>query len=240
MLLALLAVPWLIALLLCPRRRKVLAAAGLACWYVVACGWPGEPLLHRLEGRVPAVAPHFNGRVALLMLGSGTEYDDGPPHHLVPKRDALRRIEATAALYANCTARGAACTVIVSGGNPQRHIQSEADNYRPYLVARGVPPRALVLENRSLTTYENAKYTRAILGNGHYESVILVTSAYHLPRALLDFRRFGVTVIPFASNQRALVPTLTPRWAHLVNTAVVLHEWVGIAQFHVYRRLGWF
>ncbi|KFE58131.1 hypothetical protein IV01_00010, partial [Pseudomonas syringae] len=42
---------------------------------------------------------------------------------------------------------GASCRVIVSGGNPQRHETSEADNYLPYLLQRQVPRADIVLEN---------------------------------------------------------------------------------------------
>jgi uncharacterized SAM-binding protein YcdF (DUF218 family) len=239
MLIVLAAVLWLAAIVLLRRVRRPLILGAFVFAYALGCGWLGEPLLRALESRVALTDwPAYAGRVAIVMLGSGTEYNDA--HRLVPKFDALRRIEATARQYAACKARRAACTVIVSGGNPQRHKQAEADNYRPYLIERGVAPADIVLERQSLTTYDNARLVSAILNKGRYDQVILLSSAYQLPRALLDFHRFGIAPVPYSSNRRALAPSWLPSLAHVENTGIAWHEWVGIAQFHVYRRLGWF
>lgn len=239
MLIVLAALVWLAAIAVLRRLRRPLVAAAVVFAYVLGCGWLGEPLLRALEDRIPSAGtPAYGGHVAIVMLGSGTEYDDA--HRLVPKRDALRRIDAAARQYAACEADGARCTVIVSGGNPQRHAQAEADNYRPYLIERGVAPADMILEHQSLTTYQNARYVSAILHKACYDRVILLSSAYHLPRALLDFRRFGIDPLPIASNRRSLPPSWLPTFAHVVNTNIAWHEWIGIAQFHVYRRLGWF
>jgi uncharacterized SAM-binding protein YcdF (DUF218 family) len=58
----------------------------------------------------------------------------------------------------------------------------------------GVPETAILLEERSRTTYENAVYTKRILGDA---SVLLVTSAGHLPRATALFRKQGLQVTPY-------------------------------------------
>jgi uncharacterized SAM-binding protein YcdF (DUF218 family) len=239
MLIALAAFVWLVAIAVFRHIRAALIIAAVLFAYVLGCGWLGEPPLRALENRTPiAGAPEYAGRVAIVMLGSGTEHDGA--HRLVPNSDALRRIAAAARQYVACKARGAACTLIVSGGNPQRHEQAEADNYRPYLIERGVAPADIVLERKSLTTYENASYVSTILHKAHYDQVILLSSAYQLPRALLDFHRFGIDPLPSASNRRSVPPSWQPTFTHIVNTNIAWHEWIGIAQFHVYQRLGWF
>jgi uncharacterized SAM-binding protein YcdF (DUF218 family) len=223
-----------------PRRAAFIAATLILFAYLLCTGWLGESALRALEDHVAssAMTRYAGGNVAIVMLGGGTEYND--THRLIPKFDAWRRIDAAARQFAICRAQRARCTLIVSGGNPQRHAQSEAVNYRPYLISQGVPPASIVLERDSLNTYDNARHTSAMLRPARYDQVILITSAYHMPRALLDFHRFGIGVTPFASNYRWRRPGWMPHPAHLVNTHLAWHEWLGIVQFHVYRWLGWF
>jgi uncharacterized SAM-binding protein YcdF (DUF218 family) len=221
------------------RARKAIAAAALALLWLLSAGWLTAPLLASVQREAAhAQPPRFGQRTVIVMLGAGTSYDrDGM---LVPKPAALPRIAKAASLYAQCKQQGKQCEVIVSGGNPERHSAAEADNYAPYLLRAHVARDDLILENESLTTYENAKYVARILRSEHYDSLMLVTSAYHMPRALLDFHRFSLAPEPVASSGRVAKRGLLPRWSNLVSANVALHELIGIAQFHVYRALGWF
>jgi uncharacterized SAM-binding protein YcdF (DUF218 family) len=216
-------------------------AAGLLFW-LLAAGWLSAPLLdaaqHDAQPAQSGQHPDFSARNAIVLLGGGTEYDG--TGRLVPKRDVFSRIATAADLYAQCRRLSTVCHVIVSGGNPQRHVASEADTCLPYLLRSGVPRPDIILENASRTTYENAAYVTAILNREHYSSSILITSAYHMPRALLDFQRFGYTPQPIVSNTRRVRPGVLPRYGNLVDAELALHELIGIVQFHVYRAIGWF
>jgi hypothetical protein len=61
-----------------------------------------------------------------------------------------------------------------------------------------------------------------------------------MPRALLNFHRFGMNPLPVVSNTRQARRGLLPRRENFFDAEVALHELIGIAQFHVYRRIGWF
>ena len=221
------------------RARAPLVAAGIALFWLLAAGWLSAPLLDWAQrGPQPAAPASYAARTAIVMLGGGTEYD--ADHKLVPMHDAQARIGKSADIYAQCKRTGSICKVIISGGNPQRHEVAEADNYLPYLLQKQVPRADIVLENRSLTTYENARYVAALLHDAHYGALILITSAYQMPRALLDFHRFGLAPQPVISNTRYVQVGLFPRYDNLVNAETALHELIGIAQFHVYRLIGWF
>ncbi len=216
-----------------------LLIAGLVLFWLIAAGWITAPLLAWAQ-RSPVLPtpPVFASRNAIVMLGSGTEYaDDGT---LMPKHDAFARITTSAALYAQCKQIARTCDVIISGGNPQRHTASEADTYLPWLLRKQVPRADIVLENRSRTTYENARFVSDIVQHAHYDTLILVTSAYQMPRALLDFHRFGMQPYPVISNTRHTEPGVLPRYDNLMNAETALHELIGVAQFHVYRAIGWF
>ncbi|SDV51300.1 YdcF family protein [Chitinasiproducens palmae] len=157
------------------------------------------------------------------------------------------------------------CTVMVSGGDPQRLGRSEAAVYADYLLAAGVAPADLKTEPTSRNTRENAHHVAALLArdtavreshdanrpvaaprNGADAAVdanapqlVLVTSAFHMRRALLDFAHFGVGPIPVASDR--VGPRASPLafdW-NLAMTDVALVEYLGIARYFVYGALGW-
>ncbi|WQD80984.1 YdcF family protein [Paraburkholderia kururiensis] len=227
--------------------RRAIAVAAAALFWLFAAGWLAQPLLdwaqpaiYRTPYDLATTAVTFTGTGAtvIVMLGSGTEFSDD--NVLVPKHDAMARIVTVSKLYRRCHSDGASCRVIVSGGNPQRHPASEADTYLPYLLALGVARNDIALDNTSLNTYQNARNVGAILQHQRYDSLMLVTSAYQMPRAMLDFHRFGYAPQPVVSNVRHAKCGWLPRLSNLAAAETALHELVGIAQFHVYRRIGWF
>jgi uncharacterized SAM-binding protein YcdF (DUF218 family) len=222
-----------------PKARVVLAIAGVIFFWSLAAGWLAAPLLNLAQSGPPTTAPvSYATRTMIVMLGSGTDYDTN--HRLVPRTDALARIATSATVYAACKRSGSNCKVIIAGGNPQKHGASEADTYLPYLMEKQVPRTDVILENRSLTTYQNARNVAAILRQTQYDALILITSAYQMPRALLDFHRFGLTPMPVISNRRHIHLGLLPCFDNLANAELALHELVGVAQFYVYRMIGWF
>jgi uncharacterized SAM-binding protein YcdF (DUF218 family) len=226
------------AIVLWKRARRPLAIVTIALFWLLAAGWLTAPLLELAQPHRQTDTPaSFAPRTAIILLGGGTIYDDDV---LVPPPDVLARIVVSADNYAACKRTAATCQVIVSGGNPQRHAATEADTYLPYLLRKQVPRTDIVLENSSRTTYENARNVSAILERSRYDSLILVTSAYQMPRALLDFHRFGLTPQPLISSARHARLGILPRYDNLVSAEIALHELIGIAQFHVYRAIGWF
>ena len=226
------------AIVLWKRARRPLIVCGIALFWLLAAGWLTAPLLDLVQPqRQSAAAANFAPRTAIILLGSGTVYDDDV---LVPPRDALSRIAVTAQNYTACKRTSNTCRVIVSGGNPQRHSATEADTYLPYLLRQQVPRSDIVLENSSRTTYENARNVTAIVGHSHYDTLILVTSAYHMPRALLDFECFGIEPQPQISSARRARLGVLPRYDNLAAAEIALHELAGLAQFHLYRAIGWF
>jgi len=225
-------------------RWRVAGSAALLFW-LLAAGWLSGVLLDLAQPRIyrtpydqATVGPvSFGPRTAIVMLGGGTQVRDG---RLVPEHDVYARIALAADLHARCVRAGGVCRVIVSGGNPQHHASAEADNYAPYLLRAGVPSADLVLENRSLTTFQNARNVAPIVRAWNGETLLLVTSSYQMRRAMLDFQHFGMNPLPAVSNVRSVERGLLPRPANLKSAETALHELIGIAQFYVYRMIGWF
>lgn len=138
---------------------------------------------------------------------------------------------------------GRAPRVLVSGGNLPwlGGAQSEAAAMRDFLVDLGVPAEAVLLEERSRNTYENAVYTGEILAAEGIGTVLLVTSALHMPRALATFHAAGVDAIPAPTDfevtprPRVLLDWLPDAGALAASTRA-LKEYLG---FWVYRWRGW-
>lgn len=201
-----------------------------------------QPAIYRVPYDPANTAQRIDARTTIVMLGGGTEHDDDD--RLVPKHDVYARLATAAALYAQCGREHVRCRVIVSGGNPQHHEATEADTYAPYLLRAHVAPSDLVLENQSLTTWQNARNVARVMdsqrGDPHSETLLLVTSAYHMRRAMLDFRRFGLDPVPVVSSVRHAQRGWLPRLHNLTAAETALHELIGTAQFYVYRMFGWF
>lgn len=83
--------------------------------------------------------------------------------------------------------------VLMSGGSdPENSATSEAATMRRFMVDLGVPGEAMVLESRSRNTTQNAEYSSEILAEQGVNRILLVTSAYHMPRAKRLFEAQGL------------------------------------------------
>lgn len=139
----------------------------------------------REEGE-PRCEPSSSEADALVVLGCKLRLDAAGRL----RRGVLRqRVEAGARAYANhCGAR----TVVVASGGRRWGGLVEADVIAEELSIRGIPERAIVRERRSRTTRQNALFVTAMLCSYRLEVTVVVTSDWHLPRALALFGRAGL------------------------------------------------
>jgi len=61
----------------------------------------------------------------------------------------------------------------------------------------------LILEAKSRDTFENAKFAQEICAKLDFANPILVTSAYHMKRAIMSFGKFGLEITPFPTGFRS-------------------------------------
>ncbi len=94
--------------------------------------------------------------------------------------------------------KGWAPYIIFSGAAEDKAGPSNASAMRQDALDQGVPPTAILTEELSENTSENAQKTRDILLNNGIKDIILVTSGYHQRRASLEFAAYtkndGVTI----------------------------------------------
>lgn len=130
---------------------------------------------------------------------------------------------------------GKASQVIVTGGNVQTSTV-------PLLVEMGVPESAIVMYDDPRNTEEEARRIGAELGKG--AKVILVTSAWHMNRALLVFRRAGVDAVPSATDyemsgwygEGLAFTDLLPNADAIARNSYAIKEWVAYLGYRWLRR----
>ena len=218
------------------RRVAIFLVAGTVFWLLGS--WLAGPIMRFANhGYDDAVNdPRYAARTVIIVLGGGTEYDRH--RHLIPKYDAIYRVELGAALYKRCIETEKECLLVVSGGNPQHHEKSEADLYGSMLLERGVRRSDLILENKSLDTYENARNTEKILRSRQYDTLVLITSSLHMQRALLAFDAFDLHPQPAVAFIRNPKSWWVPHPEGWIDSNFALHELVGIVRFYVWRWIG--
>ncbi|MES2785436.1 MAG: YdcF family protein [Pseudomonadota bacterium] len=132
---------------------------------------------------------------------------------------------------------GKAPLIVLSGGtDPTQNLASEAAAMRILLLDLGVPEAAMVLEERSRTTEENASFSAAILHQRGVKSVLLVTSALHMRRASQHWEHRGLQVHPVATDHEARPVAAWRIWipdtGALEASARAIKEWFGGRMFN--------
>ena len=116
-------------------------------------------------------------------------------------------------------------------GAPLDAVDEARDNHR-FAVLFGIAPERIVIEGRSRDTAEQARYVADLLGDA---SLILVTSASHMPRSMALFRQAGLD--PIAAPSDYYVYSDRPRsiWAWLPGVSALekseraVYEYMGLA-----------
>jgi uncharacterized SAM-binding protein YcdF (DUF218 family) len=86
--------------------------------------------------------------------------------------------------------------LLCGGSSAPTERPTEADSMRRFLLDLGVPDSAIVLERSSTTTASNAEQAARMLRALNVDTIVLVTSALHMPRARANFERVGLVVHP--------------------------------------------
>ena len=96
--------------------------------------------------------------------------------------------------------------ILVSGGNGKKEVQqfNEGEWAMHELKTMGVPGEAILFEDLSENTADNAKNTKQLLDAANLKPpYLLITSAYHIPRASLIYKYAGINTVAFPCNYTA-------------------------------------
>jgi uncharacterized SAM-binding protein YcdF (DUF218 family) len=146
----------------------------------------------------------------------------------------MGRIVTAVRLY-----RQTSLPIIITGGRLSDDDISEAQVAKRFLMDLGVPENAIIEEGMARDTAENARFTAAICRRKGFSRPIVLTTAFHLKRALIAFNDAGMRVTPFpasffgASNASSAWYGLLPGAATLYLSANALHEYLGIWYYRI-------
>lgn len=218
---------WLLGtalLLTLVSTSPLLSAAALRAWEMPPTSLP---------------SPSYHAGVLLTGLGDGRQRPLTLPANAWP---TASRTAGALHLYRTGRIR----RIIISGGSGNlvnQRPESEARYLARLLTEAGVPPAAIMLEERSRNTRENAVFTRQLLARRpDIQSLVLVTSAYHQRRALACFRRVGLQPAAFPTDFRAAALFSEER-SWLLPSLGALRQWHlllrELAGYCVYKVLGY-
>jgi uncharacterized SAM-binding protein YcdF (DUF218 family) len=213
-------------------RRRVISRYLLVCaalvGYLGSIPLVAEMLVGPLERQYPPLRQDqpLPAVGYIVVLGSGYTPHDGIPITAALDADGLARVVEGVRL---ARLRGPV-RLVLSGGAPVGHLPP-AIGYAELARGLGMSDTSLVVLSQSLDTSEEAQTVARLLGRAPF---ILVTSAYHMPRAMRLMRRAGTSPIPAPTGQRAGVPNhpwygLLPSSGGLETTQRALHEYLGLA-----------
>jgi uncharacterized SAM-binding protein YcdF (DUF218 family) len=216
-----------------PRTGRTLLATGLTAALALAL-WPfGALVLRPLETRFPT-APDIVSPAGIVLLG-GSEERGLAARWGVPQVNAAGdRYLATLDLARQFPD----AIVIFAGGGASRVVgpNSEAALARRILTGAGLPVHRLRLEDRSRNTAENAAFALARRPPGTEAGPwILVTSAFHMPRAVASFCAAGWQgLVPWPTDHRGA--GLHRGWDFARNLDALntgTREWVGLLAYRL-------
>lgn len=214
------------------RRRRWafgLAAIGTALLILQSLPPVAGALMASLEARAGPVLADVQGARAIVVLGGGLQTEAPEYGGDTAAARTLLRLR-----YGALLAHRYDLPLLVSGGRPDKATRTEAA-VMAEMLAKEFAVQVRWQEAQSRNTAENARFSAAILRDAGIRRVVLVTQAFHMPRAVRLFEAAGIEVVPaptnFATASHSPLGSLDflPRVSAMQNSYYALHEWLGMA-----------
>lgn len=196
--------------------------------YLSSIPFVSDRIIHTMEKKYTPPA-EARGDV-IIMLGGGATSDtpgvNGPGHL---SGYAANRLLTCAQLY-----RKLEVPIIISGGSVEGVTGSDAVVGRRILIGLGVPEDKIITESESRNTTENANLTKDVLNRYSFKSPILVTSAFHMHRSVIQFEKMNIDVVPYPTDYQTNLKThfilndLVPNAEALSKINLTVKEYLGI------------
>ncbi|KQM67298.1 hypothetical protein ASE74_07490 [Pedobacter sp. Leaf216] len=225
---------WVFVLLICataaknPKKRKQYLIFGLVLAVFFSNAFIGGVVMNAYEAGYPKVQKYDVGIVLGGFSGLNKRNNE------ISFGSASDRLFQAIALYK----KGQIKQILLSSGsaNLMNNEVKEADLAIKYLKLIGIPDAAILVENQSRNTVENAKYSIALINNNNPQAKILViTSAWHIPRAKLIFDKQTKKKIEYyptnflGETEFAWADCIIPNAGTLGMWELLFKEWIGLA-----------
>lgn len=127
--------------------------------------------------------------------------------------------------------------IIFCGGGKRKNMLSETDVARKFFTEAGIDISRIRFDDHSYNSYTNAIEARKYIKDTEKEKWLLVTSAFHMPRAVGAYRKAGINIQPYPVDYRSDLNALS---IHSPNTGrnlyeldFAVHEWVGLLVYYI-------
>lgn len=193
-------------------------------------------LMVPLEERFPAFNDDGKTVDGIILLGGSVESSDSAARgRLVANESAERVLDTIELAHRYPQAR-----ILISGGGGTVFGDGvgESPIIAAYFKRIGIDPTRIIIEDKSRTTSENAIYSREIVKPAESERWLLVTSAWHMPRAVGVFEKAGFSITPYPVDFRTGVGSNNLRPFAFVSDGlrrldVATKEWAGLIGYYL-------
>lgn len=226
------------------RRRAsgLFSALGGLILFITLYTTSGNVMLQSLENRVSRPPQDPASVSCIIMLGGAIENDVMDARGGIEFNAAADRYTQTLQL----AIKYPQAKLIVSGGDGSFSGQydGEAKATERFFQSFGISQDRLIKENTSRNTFENSANTAQLLRANQLADCLLVTSAFHMPRATALFAKDGISVMPYPVDYRTTGETrlaldFTQPSLNAQNTATAVREWLAIVAYSLSGRIAW-
>jgi len=218
------------------RLGGALIVVAVAGWVVLGFSPAANYLFAPLEDRFPQFAQDGRPVTGIIVLGGAEVPEVGLARGVPAFAEAGERAIAFGALarkYPDARLAFVGGSGALLPGGPAL----EAEMMRLALPDLGIPAARVEFEEKSRNTAENAEFARAVLKPRPGERWLLVTSAFHMPRAMGCFRKAGFDVVAYPVDYRTIGPgglddPFSRAASGLNLTDVGVKEWVGLIAYY--------
>jgi uncharacterized SAM-binding protein YcdF (DUF218 family) len=225
-----------VAVLRNARAGGKLIVASLILLAIFGLSPLANALILPLEDRFPPWDSSRGAPSGIVVLGGAFETLVSTTRPDIPLNDAAERMTASAAL----ALRYPEARIIFTGGVGSLLYggPTEGELARRFYASLGIAASRVTIEEESRDTAENARFTWPLAAPKPGERWLLVTSAFHMPRAIGAFRRVGFAVEAYPVDYRTRgVEDLARPFASLGEglrrTDVAVREWIGLVIYRI-------
>lgn len=216
-----------IILLYCRKFRlgRLFVLIGSLLLLIATLPWVPNLLVNSLQYQYPPLARAPNTTQYIAVLGAGILPMNNIPINNLPTTSSMQRILEAIRLWQQVPQ----AKIIFSGGSDTGQF-NDGDYMAKTAEMLGVPNSAIIRENQSLDTAEEAVLIKKIVGNAPF---ILVTSAYHMPRSMELFEHQGMRPVAaacdFQYTGKKHLLELLPSTYNIAKLQIAIHEYQGLA-----------
>ncbi len=220
-----------------PRLGRALLLLAIVALWALGSSAVAQRLALPLERFFPAPGPGGKADAAVVLAGT-----------VDLRRSSLERIE----FYdrperiiegARLVREGRVRWLVISGGSGDAFLPeaAEAEFLAAFAKELGVASSSILLQTRSRNTHEDAVHTAELLRERGIDRFFLVTSGFHMPRAVACFRKAGLDPVAYPVDFRATPLesspiSYLPTASALALSTLAAHEYVGYAGYWI---AGW-